>query len=179
MCSGVGKIFDAVGSLISKAWKAIKKYLVYIVIIVAIFYPLLAPYLLEMLPSAIAAVFPSAVGTGVWAATSLEALALRGVVGLAIGFLLDKDTAKQVADDVGEAVAGTAEAVTGIVLGAAGGVATGFFGSDIGTALLVGVGIYFLATRKKKDPEEQERSGGSVDGDVETGAGFGDAQPSS
>mgnify|MGYP001108971256 CR=1 FL=1 len=151
MCSGAKKIFDAVGRIISKAWKAVKKYLVYIIIIIAIFYPMLAPFILEMLPSAVAALLPAATGTGIWASATLEALALRGVVGLAIGFMVDKDTAKQVADDVTEAVKGTAKAVTGVVAGAVGGATAGLLSSGLGTALLVGFGIYLLATRKKED----------------------------
>lgn len=150
MCSGVKKIFDAVGSIINKAWRAVKKYLVYIIIIVAIFYPVLWTYVAQMLPTSVAALFPSATGAGIWAVTSLEAFAFRGLVGLGIGFLVDSESARKVADHVADAAKGTAEAVTGIVAGAVGGATAGFLGSGLGTALLVGAGIYLLATREKK-----------------------------
>lgn len=120
MCSGVKKAFSAVARLLKKIWNVIRKYLVYIIMIVAIFWPFLMPMLLTYLPAGLAAIIPT---TGAWAvgALSLQSLAIRVAVGLAISFFIDSETTREVVDKMKDVAGDVVEAVGDIAAGVAGG----------------------------------------------------------
>lgn len=152
MCTGAELLISKVASLISKAWKVVKKYLVYIIVIVAVFYPFLFPMISSFLGPTLAAIFTPAAGS-IWAAGafSWQAFALRAMVGLAIGYLLDSETASDIVEGVARVTKETVEKVAEIVGDAAGSLLGSFFSSPFGIALAVAAGVYFFGSGKRDD----------------------------
>lgn len=171
MCSGVKGVFDAVSSFISKVWNAVKKYLVYIIIIAAIFYPFLIVYLQTTLgPTLYAALTEAAVGT-VWASATAGGwygFVIRAIVGFAIGYLVDEETTDEVVAAVTEAAKNTAEAVTGVLVGVTGGVVSGLFSSPW---VVLGAGAllwWMFGKSKDEDTERKSASPATSPGEKET-----------
>lgn len=152
MCSAAKKVFDAIKNVLKKIWDVIRKYIVYIVIICAIFWPFILPMLLAYLPAGLAVMLPTA---GVWATTALswQALAWRAIAGLAIGFLIDKDTTSKIVGKVADVAKDVAGAVGEIAGGAIEGVTSGLFSGNLGLWLVGGVVAWVILTRDSDDQQ--------------------------
>lgn len=149
MCSGVKKVFDAVKKLVKKIWDVVRKYLVYIVILVAVFYPYLWTMVKGYLSPVWAAWLEPAV-TSIWGTTTFKAMALRGVVALGIGFLIDKETTAEVVGKLADAAGDVAESVVDIVGEAGGGALSAFISSPLGVAVAAAA-IWFFFLRDKEE----------------------------
>lgn len=161
MCSGVRNIVSAVIGAVKKVWNFIRKYLAILIVIVAIFFPLLWPMIAAYLPAAwVTAINAALAGSTVWGATSMfswSALAIRGIVGLGFAYLIDSETAGDIVDKIGDVVGSVGGAIGGIIGGAVGGVASGLFSSPVGFLIIGGAALYFLTRKKDGDEEEEPR----------------------
>lgn len=147
MCSNVKDIFNAVAKAISSLWSAVRPYMAYLTIVAAVFAPYLAPMLAAYLPaSVVSAIAGLSAGTFL-AAETLTAMAWRGLVGLALAYMVDSETASGVVADAGALVADVvgdaAEVVAGVVGSGIGGAFSGLLGSPLGLAA-VGLGAMWL-----------------------------------
>lgn len=157
MCSGIKKVFDAVVRAVKKVWDVIRKYIVYIVVVAAIFWPMLLPYLQGVL-SAYPALLAWLPTTGVWAAgaTSLSAMAWRGVAALAVGFLFDTEASKDIVGKIGEIAGNVASSAGEIVGDVVGGAASGLLSSP--WALVAGAfAVWWFFIRDDSADEERRR----------------------
>lgn len=160
MCSGVKGVFDAVSNFISKVWNAVKKYLVYIIIVAAIFYPFLIPFLQTTLSPALYAALTEAAAGTIWASATAGGwygFVIRAIVGFAIGYLVDEETTDEVVAAVTEAAKNTAEAVTGVLVGVTGGVVSGLFSSPW-VVLGAGALLWWMFGKSKDGETEREKA---------------------
>lgn len=144
MCMMGAEALALLKSEISKVWKAVKKYLVYIIIIAALFWPMLAPFVISMLPTGVAAVMGPYLAAATYAsyADILIAAAVRVTVAIAFCFLLDEEAAQSVVDWATNGVVEIVEAVAELVGDVAGAIGTGLFGENWLWWLVGGVATY-------------------------------------
>jgi len=161
MCSGVQGIIDSVIQAVRKVWDFVRKYLAIIIFVVAICFPYVWPLVASYLPAGVAAAIEAAtVASATWGATatSLTALAIRGVVGLGFAFLLDSETATEIVDKVVDIAKSVASAATSVIDGVVGTVATSLFSSPLGIALIGIAGFWLLGSGKRDSRDEVLKS---------------------
>lgn len=150
MCGSAKKVFKKVASLVRKVWAVIRKYLAYIVFVVALFFPVVWPMIAAYLPAGIVAGITSITAGTIMTSSTLAAFAWRGVVGLALAYILSSEGA----DDI----VGAVKKTTDKVIGAVGEMTSSAVGSTISTLLkspwvlaAAGGTLFFLLARGKKE----------------------------
>lgn len=159
MCSGVKKVFDAVIRAVKKVWDVIRKYIVYIVVIAAIFWPVLLPFLQSTF-----AAYPSFLAwlptSGIWAAgaSGLQAMVLRGLAALSFGFFMDSETTREIVEKVADVAGDVAEAVGDIGGEVLEGAASGLLSSPwLLAAGAFAVWWFFLRDDSKDEEKRRQR----------------------
>lgn len=132
------------GSFFSKLWAAIKKILVYILLIIA---AILIIWSALATGGATLAVFGFT-----FTMTQVLIIASLCIVG---AFVVDPDTAKEVVGSVGEAIGEAAGAIAAAAGAAAGGAALGFLSSPVGLAV-AGFAFYWFFVRDTKKEGDAE-----------------------
>lgn len=148
MCMMGAETMALLKSEISKVWKAVKKYLVYIIIIAALFWPILAPFVISMLPASVAAVVGPLLATASYATWTdvVIAAAIRVTVAVAFGFLIDEEAAKKAVEFAFQTVGEVAQAVGELAGTIISSVGEGLFGKNWLWWLVGGVAGYLLLT---------------------------------
>lgn len=144
MCMMGAEALAFVKSAISKVWKAVKKYLVYIIIIAALFWPFLAPFVVSMLPTGVAAVLGPYLATATYVTFSdvLIAAAIRVTIAVAFCYLIDEEAAQSVVDWAADGAVEIVEAVAELAGGLVSAVGSGLFGENWLWWLVGGVVVY-------------------------------------
>lgn len=157
MCSGLKALLSKLGKMLGKVWKNMRKILVIALIVFAVFYPVIVPWIQAALPgvwSVIGAYLPTA---GIWGSTALSAMAWRGAVALALAYFLDADTAKSVIDGVVDVVGDVIDKGVEIIGDVTGSIIDKIFSSPA-VLLAAGVGLlWFFGRDKDKEAADEER----------------------
>lgn len=159
------KLWDKIVGIIKKVIDAIKKYLPILILLVVLFWPVLAPMLASWLPAGMTAFGSSLIASGTWVGT-LSALQL-GALALGASFLLAPD---ETADMVGNVSEHIGEAISSVVSNVGGGVLDGITGAifgegtSFGSVLLVGAAGYLAYSLiTSEDGSETQPSTDEVD----------------
>lgn len=152
MCAMGAEALDFVKSAISKVWKAVKKYLVYIIIIAALFWPFLAPFVVSMLPTGVAAVLGPYLATATYVTFGdmLVAAAIRVTIAVAFCYLIDEEAAQSVVNWAVDGTVEIVEAVAELAGDLVSAVGTGLFGENWLWWLVGGVAAYMYLSSSGK-----------------------------